>query len=90
VGAGGEEAEERSGGLMGRKARARAEKREALRNHGVAPPEEGEGSLDVPSKCPQCGSTNLVVGPYMAGITQGVDIVCGNCNWHGMVQPGIW
>jgi len=26
----------------------------------------------------------------MAGITTGVDIVCGHCNWHGMIQPGIW
>jgi transcription elongation factor Elf1 len=73
---------------MGRKARARADKKEAGRQHGIAPPEEAE--LERPSKCPRCGSTNLVVGPYMAGITQGVDIVCGNCNWHGMLQPGIW
>jgi len=37
-----------------------------------------------------CGSTDLVIGRYMAGITTGVDIICGHCNWQGMIQPGIW
>ncbi len=36
------------------------------------------------------GSTDLVIGRYMAGITTGVDIICGHCNWQGMIQPGIW
>jgi hypothetical protein len=74
---------------MGRNARRRAEQREEQRPHGVSE-EAQESKSEAPSRCPRCGSTNLVVGPYMAGITQGTDVVCGNCNWHGMIQPGIW
>jgi transcription elongation factor Elf1 len=74
---------------MGRNARKRAEKREEQRPHGL-PGEPVEGRLETPEKCPRCGSTDLVVGRYMAGITSGTDIVCGHCNWHGMIEPGIW
>ncbi|TMC84778.1 MAG: hypothetical protein E6J06_05665 [Chloroflexi bacterium] len=74
---------------MGRKARKRAQEHEAHRQHGVAgeAPEPGENR---PATCPRCGSTDLVIGRYMAGITTGVDIICGHCNWQGMIQPGIW
>jgi len=74
---------------MGRNARKRAEAREEHRHHGV-PGEATDDVAERPKRCPRCGSTDLVVGPYMAGITTGVDIVCGHCNWHGMIQPGIW
>lgn len=74
---------------VGRNARERAEKREEKRNHGVEG-EAPEPGVDRPTKCPRCGSTDLVVGRYMAGITSGVDIICGRCNWHGMIEPGIW
>jgi hypothetical protein len=74
---------------MGRRARKRAVERDQNRHHGVAG-ESPEPPEAVPSRCPRCGSTNLVTGPYMAGITQGVDVVCGHCNWHGMIEPGIW
>jgi len=73
---------------VGRNARKRAEEREEHRHHGV-PGEETE-HLERPSKCPRCGSTNLVVAPYMAGVTKGVEVICGHCNWQGMIQPGIW
>jgi hypothetical protein len=73
---------------MGRNARKRAAERESHKPHGVS--EESQGHEEGLRTCPRCGSTNLVTGPYMAGITQGIDIVCGNCNWHGMIQPGIW
>ena len=73
---------------MGRKARKKAEEREEHRRHGVAG--EEADPHQVPMKCPRCGSTNLVIGSYMAGITRGVDIICGHCNWQGMIQPGIW
>jgi len=26
----------------------------------------------------------------MAGVTTGVEIIRGHCNWQGMIQPGIW
>jgi len=26
----------------------------------------------------------------MAGVTKGIEIICGHCNWQGMLQPGIW
>jgi len=74
---------------MGRNARKRAEEREEHRHHGV-PGEAPDDVAERPKRCPRRGSTDLVVGPYMAGITTGVDIVCGHCNWHGMIQPGIW
>jgi len=74
---------------MGRNARKRAEEHEEHRHHGV-PGDAPQGSAGRLTKCPRCGSTNLVVGSYMAGITSGVDIVCGHCNWHGMIEPGIW
>ena len=74
---------------MGRNARKRAEEREEHRHHGV-PAEEPEQALEVPRKCPRCGSTDLVVGRYMAGVTTGIDVIYGNCNWQGMIQPGIW
>src|SRR6266567_4463969 len=74
---------------MGRNARRRAEAREEHRGHGVVG-DEPDAAPDRPTKCPRCGSTDLVIGPYMAGITTGVDIVCGHCNWHGMIEPGIW
>jgi hypothetical protein len=76
-------------GAVGRNARRRARHREESRLHGVVD-DEGERPIERPTKCPRCGSSDLVVGPYMAGVTQGIDIVCGNCNWHGMLQPGIW
>jgi hypothetical protein len=44
----------------------------------------------MPKKCPRCGSTDLVASPYMAGVTKGVEVICGHCNWQGMLQPGIW
>lgn len=36
------------------------EAREKLRKYGIAPPEKGEGEdhLDIPKKCPRCGSKN--------------------------------
>lgn len=36
------------------------EAREKLRNYGIVPPEKGadEHSLNIPIKCPRCGSTN--------------------------------
>ncbi|PIE50902.1 MAG: phenylacetate-CoA oxygenase subunit PaaJ [Flavobacteriales bacterium] len=36
------------------------EAREKLREYGIAPPEKGEGEdhLEVPKKCPRCGSEN--------------------------------
>lgn len=36
------------------------EAREKLRKYGIAPPEKGEGEdhLDIPKKCPRCGSQN--------------------------------
>lgn len=36
------------------------EAREKLREYGIAPPEKGEGEdyLDVPKRCPRCGSVN--------------------------------
>ncbi|TMG70250.1 MAG: hypothetical protein E6H86_01420 [Chloroflexi bacterium] len=74
---------------MGRNARKRAEEREEHRNHGAAG-EEPEQALERPEKCPRCGSTDLVVAPYMAGVTSGVEIICGHCNWQGMIRPGIW
>jgi hypothetical protein len=74
---------------VGRNARKRAEQREESRHHGV-PSEPAESRVERPDKCPRCGSTDLVVGRYMAGITLGIDIICGRCNWHGMIQPGIW
>lgn len=73
---------------MGRNARRRKELREEQHAHGVV--EETEQGLERPSRCPRCGSTNLVIGSYMAGVTRGVDIICGNCNWQGMLRPGIW
>lgn len=79
----------RDNSAMGRKARKRAEEREEHRRHGVAG-EAPEHAPEAPIKCPRCGSTDLVIGRYMAGITAGVDIICGHCNWQGMLQPGIW
>jgi len=26
----------------------------------------------------------------MAGVTKGIEVICGHCNWQGMIQPGIW
>ena len=60
------------------------------RKRGGVPGEEPEQAFEVPKKCPRCGSTDLVVGRYMAGVTTGIDVICGNCNWQGMIQPGIW
>src|SRR5438132_8685923 len=74
---------------MGRNARKRAEEREEHRNHGAAG-EEPEQALERPEKCPRCGSTDPVVAPYMARVTSGVEIICGHCNWQGMIRPGIW
>jgi len=74
---------------VGRNARKRAEEREEHRHHGVAG-EEPDEALERPSKCPRCGSTNLVVAPYMAGVTKGIEVICGHCNWQGMIQPGVW
>jgi hypothetical protein len=74
---------------MGRNARKRAERREEHRQHGVAE-ESTEPASEKLTKCPRCGSTDLVTSRYMAGITSGVDIICGHCNWHGMLEPGIW
>ena len=73
---------------MGRNARKRAAERESHKLHGVSG--ESQEQQEGVKRCPRCGSTNLVTGPYMAGISQGVDVVCGNCNWHGMIEPGIW
>jgi len=72
---------------MGRNARRRAAKRALERPVGVdVEPASRDGLL----KCPRCGSTNMVIGSYMAGITRGTDVLCGNCNWQGMLEPGIW
>jgi len=73
---------------VGRKARLRAEKHEAARHHGVLPPDQPEPG--VPSRCPRCGSTNLAVTPYMSGVINGVDVICGNCNWQGTLKAGVW
>jgi len=84
------------GKLMGRNARRRAEKREGAHPHGVDPPDEGERK--APTRCPRCGSTNIVitpsqsfgVAPGLGGIGGQVDIICGNCNWQGEMNAGVW
>jgi transcription elongation factor Elf1 len=79
---------------MGRNARKRAAKHEAEHHHGVNPPEEGERR--PPTRCPRCGSTNIVITPSRAWVPGGswggsqVDIICGNCNWQGEMNAGIW
>lgn len=88
----GEEAAE--GELMGRNARKRATAKEAHHSHGVDPPEDGERK--PPTRCPRCGSANLVITPSQSfGVprmfpSSQVDIICGNCNWQGEMNAGVW
>jgi hypothetical protein len=78
-----------NGSAVGRNARRRAEKKAEHEHHGVAG-EQPEPEPEQLRRCPRCGSTDLVTSRYMAGVTTGVDIICGHCNWHGMLEPGIW
>lgn len=79
---------------MGRNARRRAAQHEVEHHQGVSPPEEGERR--APARCPRCGSTNIVITPSQSfGTPRGfpssqVDIICGNCNWQGEMNAGIW
>jgi hypothetical protein len=79
---------------MGRNARRRKEAREEEHPHGVAAPEP-EGRT-APSRCPRCGSTNIVITPSRGWLPGGgwggsqVDIICGNCNWQGEMNAGVW
>lgn len=81
---------------MGRNARKRKAERAAHHPHGVDAPEEGERR--PPTKCPRCGSTNIVITPSqsfavirgLGTIGSQVDIICGNCNWQGEMNAGIW
>jgi len=81
---------------MGRNARRRAEKKVTEHPHGVDPPEDG--TRRPPARCPRCGSTNIVITPSQSwGVQRGlgvsqtqVDIICGNCNWQGEMNAGVW
>ena len=79
---------------MGRNARRRAEKKEEAHAQGVDPPEDR--GRKPPTRCPRCGSTNLVIAPSQSfGVSRGfpsaqVDIICGDCNWQGEMNAGVW
>lgn len=81
---------------MGRNARKRAAAKEAQHPHGAEPDEEKERK--PPARCPRCGSTNIVITPSQSfGVMRGlgtiggqVDIICGNCNWQGEMNAGVW
>ena len=72
---------------VGRNARRRAEEKAAEHIPGAGPPENG--AEEHLARCPRCGSTNLV--EYNAGVgpTAGRDVMCGHCNWQGVLAaPG--
>lgn len=81
---------------MGRNARRRAEIREASHARGVEPDQDAERK--PPTHCPRCGSTNIAITPSqsygvmrgLTGIGGTVDIICGNCNWQGEMNAGVW
>jgi hypothetical protein len=81
---------------MGRNARKRAAKHEAEHAPGVKAPEDEAGERRAPTRCPRCGSTNIVITPSRSWMPGGgwggsqVDIICGNCNWQGEMNAGIW
>jgi ribosomal protein S27AE len=70
---------------MGRNARRRAEQREASRPHGSPGQEAAENA--VAGRCPRCGSTNVIASPQKAAFGQGVEMICGRCNWQWMLSP---
>ena len=79
---------------MGRNARRRAAVKEAHHAQGAEP--DADAERKPPARCPRCGSTNIVITPSQSyGVPRFtnsslVDIICGNCNWQGEMNAGVW